>query len=142
MNREAIFAALFDVWTNAAGPQITTTSRKLLNWADVPLSQRPAAFQAQGDEIAVRMTGFPVRWTLDAKIYVYVSTVGAISPGMVMNPILDAIASAFGDPFFGVPQTLGGLVQWARIEGNIVTSEGTLGDDEISVIPVRILAVE
>lgn len=142
MNREAIFSALFDLWTNAAGPQIQTSSRKLLHWVDVPLSQRPAAFQAQGDQIAVRTTGLPIKWTLEAKIYVYVSTAGAASPGAVLNPIVDAITAAFADTPVNGSQTLGGLVQWARVEGDIVTSEGNLGDDEVCIIPIRILAVE
>lgn len=137
MNREPIYAALFGLVS--AAPGLVTTSRKLLHWADVPSSQRPALFQAQVSETAMRVTGQPTRWLLSVRLYLYVSTLGAASPGEVLNPIVDYIDAALADPFPGVSQTLGGLVHYARIEGTMETSEGTLGDDEIAIIPVSIL---
>lgn len=137
MNREAIYAALFALVSDAPG--LVTSSRKLKHWVDVPSNQRPALFQAQKSETAMVETRQPTRWLLAVDLYVYVSTKGAASPGEVLNPILDAITAALADPFPGVPQTLGGMVQYARVEGAIETSEGTLGDDEICIIPVRLL---
>jgi hypothetical protein len=136
MNREAIYGALFTLMQTAPG--LVTTSRTLKHWGDVPANQMPALFMAQGAQTAQTITNQLTRWHLDAKVYVYVSTDGATSPGAVMNPIIDAIATALGN--FPTVQTLGGLVQWARIEGTIETSEGTLGDTEVSIIPIRILA--
>ena len=78
---------------------------------------------------------------LAVRLYVYVATKGAASPGEVLNPILDYIEAALADPFPGQAQTLGGLVEYARIEGLIETSEGTLGDDEVCIIPVMVLTV-
>jgi hypothetical protein len=137
MTREGIYAALFELICQAPG--LVMTSRKLLHWADVPAGQRPALFQAQGGETYSQTTGLPAKRFLSAKLYIYVSTVGAVSPGEVLNPILDAITAMFDNGQAGYRQTLGGLVHYARIEGTIETSEGTLGDDEVAIIPVQIL---
>lgn len=139
MNREPIYAALFALVSEAPG--LITTSRKLQHWADVPATRRPALFQAQVSEAAIRVTRQPTRWMLAVRLYVYVATKGAASPGEVLNPILDYIEAALADPFPGQAQTLGGLVEYARIEGLIETSEGTLGDDEVCIIPVMVLTV-
>ena len=136
MNREAIYSALFDLVCTAPG--LVTTSRKLKHWDDVGPSEMPALFQAQGQQTALQMTGLPARWELTAKLYLYVSTQGAVSPGEVLNPILDAIATALDLTPIG-PQTLGGLVHYARIEGTIETDEGTLGNLAVAIIPVKIL---
>jgi hypothetical protein len=138
MNREAIFSALFALASGAPG--LVTTGRKLRHWSDVSASEMPALFQAQGDQVAIRETRFPTKWLMSAKLYVYVSTEAAASPGEVLNPILDYLTAQLADPFPGVPQTLGGLVEYARIEGTVETSEGTLGNVEVAVVPVMILA--
>jgi hypothetical protein len=141
MNREVIYSALFALISTADG--LATASRKLKHWSDVPATQRPALFQAQGREtvMATAANGLPSRWLLEATLYIYVSAAGATSPGEILNPILDAIATTLDPTPASQPQTLDGLVQYARIEGAIETSEGTLGDDEVALIPVRILTI-
>ena len=139
MNREEIYAALFDLVS--AAPGLVTTSRKLKHWSDVQRSERPALFQVQKSETPKQQTGRPAAWLLHVDLYLYVSTAGAVSPGEVLNPILDHLAGALDNRAAGVPQTLGGLVQWARIEGAIETSEGALGDDEICIVPVQLLTL-
>jgi hypothetical protein len=52
---------------------------------------------------------------------------------------MDAICAALDVNAAGQPQQLGGLAQWARVDGNIETSEGTLGNLEVAIIPIRIL---
>lgn len=99
----------------------------------------PALFQAQGPQVPQTQTGQPSKWHLTAKLWIYVSTQGASSPGEVLNPIVDAIDAALAN--FPIVQKLGGLVQWARIEGDLETSEGTLGDIEVITIPIRMLVV-
>lgn len=137
MNREAIYSALFTLVS--AAPGLVTTSRKLLHWNDVPASQRPALFMSQRREMTEQAYGRPTIWRLEVDLYVYVSTQGSAYPGAVLNPILDAITAKLDNAFAGQPQTLGGLVQWARIEGTIETDEGTLGNDAVAIIPVTIL---
>lgn len=139
MNREAIYSTLFALATSAPG--LVTTNRKLQHWSDVSPSARPALFMAQKRETAMNTTPVPTKWLLEVDLYLYVSTIGATSPGAILNPILDAIAAKLDYQFAGQPQTLGGLVQWARIEGSIETDEGTLGNDAVAIIPVKMLTV-
>lgn len=141
MNREDIHAALFAAIS--ATPGLVTASRRLKHWSDVASSDLPALFLAQGKQVAgpPAAIGLPTRWTLEATIYLYVGTQGTAAPGMVLNPIVDAIAALFDPNGSAAPQTLSGRVEWARIEGTIETSEGMLGDVEVCMIPVRMLAV-
>jgi len=141
IEREPIYAATFDLACQAG--TFLTMSRKLQHWSDVPANQRPALFMAQSNSVALAPTalGQPTRWMLPVKLYIYLSTKGADSPGEVANPIMDALDAIFAPhPAKGI-QTLGGLVQWARIEGTIETAEGTLGDDEVIIVPVNILTL-
>ena len=137
MNREAIYAALFNLLSSVPG--ITTASRTTRHWDSVSPSEMPALFQAQGKQIPATLTNQPTRWTLGATIRLYVSTDGAASPGAVANPIMDAITALFERPAACGPQTLGGLVIYARIEGDVQTSEGSLGTLEVLEIPIRML---
>ncbi len=137
MTREDIFSGLFNLVTTAPG--LVTTSRKLLHWDSVQPSEMPALYQAQGNQTAMAVTRLPTRWLLSATLWIYVSTQGEKSPGEVLNPILDAITTALDQAFPGVPQTIGGLVEYVRIEGAIETFEGTLGSLEICRIPVVML---
>lgn len=137
MNREQIYSALFTVASSAPG--LITSSRKLRHWTDLEPGAMPALFLAQGDQIAQRTTRMPARWLLRASLYIYVHTEGETSPASSMNPILDYLTEQLDDPFPGVPQTLGGLVEYARIEGAIETDEGVLGSIAVAIIPIVML---
>lgn len=137
MNREAVYSALFTLLSSAPG--LITTSRTLRHWSDVQPSEMPALFQAQGDQSVSRQLKLPMRWELMADIWVYVSTDGDLSPGEVINPIVDAICSAI-NPYPSERQTLGGIVYDVYVAGSIKTSSGTLGNIEAVMIPVCIIA--
>lgn len=137
MNREEIYSSLFNLVTTAPG--LVTMDRKLRHWDDVQPTEMPALFQAQGSQIAIPMTRQPTRWMLTATLWIYVRTEGVSSPGIVLNPIVDFVANVLDEAFPGQPQTLGGLVEYARIEGTIETFEGTLGNLEVCRIPVAML---
>ncbi|GHH09360.1 hypothetical protein GCM10008023_05950 [Sphingomonas glacialis] len=139
IQREPIYAALFALVSSVQG--LKTTSRKLKHWNDVQASAMPALFQAQTAQMSNGADFLPVRWTLGALLYLYVSTKGADNPGSVVNPIVDAITHLFEPNAVGGGQTLGGLVQWARIGGTIETSEGTLDNLEVIQIPIHMLAL-
>lgn len=141
MNREAIYSALFAKVQSIQG--LVTISRKLAHWSDVPPSQQPALFCVQGNQSAIPgdpARGLPTKWTLSVDVYVYARTDGGQVPGTVMNPILDAIETALKpDNPMTRTQTLGGLVEHCWIEGDVQTDEGALGDQAVSIVPVRIL---
>lgn len=142
MNREEIYAALFD--RVSIVPGIVVAERRLRHWNDVKSIEQPYLCVAQGNQTATQgnpVKGLYAKWILEADIYVYVQTTGKQIPGSVINPILDAIENALAPPFPDVNkcQTLNGLVEHCWIEGTIETDEGTLGDQAVAIIPVVIL---
>ena len=147
MNREAIKTALFNLiaaiqFDIGKGTQgFATASPKLRHWNDIKVNQQPAFFLSQGPQIplAPPAPGGPRAWHLEYVARIYVNAKGETDPTSVLNPILDAIEALFISPA-REPQTLGGLVEWARIEGTIETFEGTLGDQEVALITIRALA--
>lgn len=137
-SREPVYAALFAKIAAASG--FVTTSRRLLHWADVDPSMQPAMFMAQGSQLCdLQPRGLPSVWHLQAKVYVYAQTQDTDNPGTIINPILDAIATALQPNAIENAQTLGGLVTWCRIEGTIETDEGTLGNQLVAIIPINML---
>lgn len=140
VTREEIGQALFDIVQTLPG--VVTASRRLKHWADVPTEQRPAVFMAQGAQAPQQQTGQPTAWRLSYALHIYVSTSGEQTPAAVLNPILDAIESALKpDQLTGRGPRLGlAGVEWARIDGPIETSEGVLGDTEVAVVPITVLA--
>lgn len=139
MNREAIYAALFT--RLSAIPGLKTTSRILKHWNDVPTEQRPALFTSQAGESPQTQTGQATKWLLMVDVYVYVQTDGTTPPGSVLNPILDAIEAIFPlHPITGKHTLDAPGVEWARIEGQIQTDEGTLGNQAVAIVPIHILA--
>jgi hypothetical protein len=137
INREAIYAALFAKLAASAGYALT--SRRLKHWNDVSKEQQPALFMAQGNQTANTVRGQPTRWTLSVDAYIYARTDGAATPGLILNPLLDAVEAALAPNAIENAQTLGGLVEWCRIEGAIETDEGTLGDQAVAIVPISIL---
>jgi hypothetical protein len=137
MNREIIYSSLLDLLSAASG--ITTASRRLKHWADVAPADHPALFMVQKSETATVVTGQPTRWSLRVDVYLYVRGASDISPASILNPTLDAVTAALMPATSASgPQTLGGLVTYARIEGAIETDEGTLGDQAVAIIPIQI----
>lgn len=135
--REAVYQALFARLSSIAG--FVTVSRKLKHWADVDASSQPALYQAQVRETPENVVnGLAQKWTLDVDLYVYVHTSGDESPSIQLNQLVDAIEQRLQpDNALQRTQTLGGLVQWVRISGTIETSEGTLGDQAVAIIPIQ-----
>lgn len=56
-----------------------------------------------------------------------------------LNPILDAITAALAPAPAMSRQTLGGLVEYAAIDGNIDISEGVMGDRTVAFIPIKVI---
>lgn len=139
MNRETIYAALFAKVNAING--IVTSSRILQHWNDVTPRDQPALFQTQVNESPEQRKGLPPKWTLRAQLYLYVNRGGdhKIIPSQKINELIDKIETALKPDGNGF-QTLGGIVSHCWIDGTIVTSEGLLGDQEVAIIPIGILA--
>lgn len=138
MTREPIYAALFAKLQSIPG--VATSSRRLLHWNDCPTESQPAIYMTQGDQFGEhQLKGSPYKWDLSISVYVYVRVEESAAPAPIINPILDAIELALASPMVGIPQTLGGLCDACYIDGAIQTFEGTLGSQEVAIVPIKIL---
>jgi hypothetical protein len=141
MQREPIYAALWAL-LEAAYPW-ETSSRLLKHWSDIDSRHQPAMFMAQVGEQASTLTNNKTIWRLSVNVYVYANNYdnSGTLPSQQLNLLLDAITKAIEPDYPDVQwrQTLGGLVEYARIEGEIKTDEGVLGDQAVAIIPIQIL---
>lgn len=141
MNREAIYSALFKLLQKM--DNVTTFDRILAHWDDVSPNMQPALYMTVVSQQAEQVTGFPTRYYLDAKLWIYThrDTAGVV-PSVQMNMLLDeldAVLAPAPSPLF--KQTLGGLVEHCWINGEIQTDEGTLGNQAVAIVPIRLLVV-
>lgn len=149
MQREAIYSALFaklTALTEGGSPLFKTATRKVKTWEDVPPEDSPALLLKADRERQLREINRPTKWEFDTAVLLYVHT-GAqndstIVPNQVLNPLLDAIGACLpvDDQVRGAC-TLGGLVYSAAINGDIQIFLGSLGDEAVAVIPMRIITV-
>lgn len=144
MIRESIYAALFNLLnglTVGGAPAFKTVSRQLRLWSDVNVADTPALFIVQRGETAKVVQKLPTVWSFKLDLYLYVNTGGDTNktPSTIFNPLIDAIENALM-PAPGVEeQLLGGLASYGRIDGEIKTDEGVLGDWGVVIIPIMIL---
>ncbi len=142
MIRENIYDALYSLLGTVPG--IVTREERLRHWNDVGPEECPYLCVAMGNEKHVRdKSGLRDRIWITPKLYIYVKTTGLLVPRKVINPILDQLQIIFdpSDATLG-KQTLGGLVEHVRIDGEILTFEGTLGDTEVATVPLQILTTQ
>ena len=137
---EPIYSAL---WTRLSGiAGLKTKTRRLLHWADVPTSQRPALFMAQASQIPTQQRGLPVIWQCNVDVYLYINTPSPEIPAIELNEYLGKIRAALApDSLNDNVCTLGGLVHNCYISGPIETDEGTLGDESVAVVPITFITV-
>lgn len=139
-SRETIFAALFSALQGAYAWQ--TCSRRLQNIQDVAPESFPAAFQIQGQEAITYQGDVPAygEWQADWLLYAY-NDDPTVAPSTQLNSMIDAALTALTPtPGPTVRNTLGGLVEFAAVKGNIEVFEGFLdGNRALAIIPIRVL---
>jgi len=147
--RETIYQALFNlaVYGTVIAPASPpanfpwkTFSRRLVHWTDVPAAMQPAIYVTQVSEDAKFTHKLPTIWSLNADIYMYANTGGDQKqvPASFLNPLVDQLVANLLPNQLTGEQTLGGLVEYCRIDGSIITDEGALGDQAVVVIPVKL----
>jgi hypothetical protein len=145
MIRENIYAELFNILqglTIGGKPAFKTISRQLQMWSDVNIADTPALYIVQRSELARVVQKLPTIWELKLSLYLYVNTGGDTTktPSSIFNPLVDAIEDILvPNPPALQEQLLGGLVTYCRIDGEILTDEGVLGDWGVVIIPIMIL---
>lgn len=142
-DREAVFSALFAKMVTAYAWKNTPTRRVLL-WTDVPTEQRPSMHQFEGhDETWEWPNSANPRVYLEASIFIYTackdpSVIGTTILNDVLTSVTNALLPSGADLTTG-RQTLGGLVQWARIQGSVTRVPGDIDGDGMAIVPIRIL---
>lgn len=136
--REAVYAALFAKLQTVPGLKVC--SRRLQNCQDMQPEDLPAAFQMQGNQSLKFSGANPANntWKADWLLYAHTSDL-SIAPSTVLNGMVEASTAALAPPPAFDKQTLGGLVEYAAIDGDIQIFEGVLGDRAIAILPISIV---
>jgi hypothetical protein len=142
-DREAIYAALFElVSSRTVYPWASAPARRIKLWGEVDPSLRPTLFQFEGGEETFSWSNHPnPSVILQAKLFIYFNAKDEAVPGAtLMNQILNGVTNALiptgAAAFMRGVQNLGGLVQYARIEGSVFRDPGDLDGDGMIVIPI------
>ena len=134
---EQVFSALFAQLQTASG--ITTFSRRLKQAKDVMPEESPAMYQVEGEFTSHYTPGLPPAWDLTAVLVVVVvqgdDTIPMSPP---LNAAIDGITQALAPTPPAGPQTLGGVVYSAAIDGKVDIFEGAASNTAVAFIPVRI----
>jgi len=137
-SRESIYAALFAQLQTISG--LATSSRRLKNVQDMQPEELPAAFQVQEKQSGKYTGTTPTRLTLRASwlFYAHSSDV-TVAPSTALNNLVDQASEILAPANPGMRNTLGGLVEYAAISGDIEVFEGVLGDRAIAIVPIEIV---
>lgn len=113
-----------------------TTSTRLKLWADVPI--KPGAYlvtHKERDEY--RGLGL-LRRRLELGIWCY-TTASDAEPGQdQLDTLMQAFENTFNipDDYSTNSNTLGGLVYWCRIEGQVFKDPGDIDNDTMLIVPL------
>lgn len=142
LNRELIYGSLFTRLQALTAQGFVTVSRRLRHVNDVNDTEMPYLAMAQGSETASYDAGRTPIWYLRCKLYVYIKDPAGAIPGQLANTLMDAVTAVFTPDNANVNSfTMGGIVHYCRIDGTIETSEGTLGEQMIAIIPIEMKAI-
>jgi hypothetical protein len=141
--RETIYQALFNLMKGSI-QGLRNVCRRSVVFSDLPPEQQPALYLEQiGESPKTGPTGgLAYQWDMDVMLGLYVFNEDPDQVFPNMNPLLDAIEAALpGDnprSPGGHPQTLGGLVEWARLTGEEKPYSGAKGGQGFAYVPARI----
>jgi hypothetical protein len=139
--RETIYAALFAQLQSALTPTFKTVSRRWQPPDQISPADRPALYQVETGEIAAtsqKIAGLGIIWNLKLDLVIYSSgnTDPGSTPSQELNALLDAVEAALRNLTIGSPQSLGGKVYNARIDGKLEIVENVAGAIAMAVVPV------
>lgn len=144
-SRETIYSSLFTLLSNAlTSLGFITLSRHPANWTNVAPEDQPAMFMQQISEKAIVLPSPapPTKWELlvDVVLYVNVGSDPTALSSTLLNAAVDAIESRI--PIGIKVQNLGlqGVIE-VRINGNVEYALGSLAEQGIALVPIRIVAV-
>ncbi len=143
--REQAAVALYNLVSDASARVVglQTSSRRLRHPSDVDGSQMPALFQVQVPEKQDHQyVGVPAKRTMHFELWLYTSDPqeDSIVPISQLNAMVQAIEAALSADMMMNPNTLGGLVYSARIDGTVEYYENLTKDGKsIAILPVQVI---
>lgn len=147
MQREIIYNAILAqlqlLLLPPFGLTIPTISRDFKHWTDSP--NQPAMYLVEEKHHSTFVSGFPLKWKLEDSIWIYAKKDPNMLGIQYINGILDGLESLLSPPVAGVPgqptpqyvNTLGGLVQWCAISGQLDFNGGYLGDQAVARVTIE-----
>jgi len=147
IDREAVYVALFDRLKSALAGDVVFFTRRHL--ATMECQVQPALVMVASTQGAEQALGTPPVWTLGAEVLLYVQTANVESPDTLLHAIVrkveDALAYQHPEPV-GPGElrstTLGGLCQYAWINGDIEFEPGIGTGQAVVGIPVGMVVAE
>lgn len=147
LNREAVYSALAAlVFTNpiidaAQGGYFVSTGRYLPHVATVDPNKCPALYMFQLPETREFFgAGAPPKRTLNVSFIAYLSRDNdAVLPAAEVNAAADVIDDVLTPSNPQNVITLGGLVEWVRIQPNMSPYEGLLQEKSVLVANIAML---
>jgi hypothetical protein len=141
VTREIVFQALFARLQGIPG--IVSTSRRMTLPAQVAPGDQPCLMLWEQPEIARNQTGMPDKRVWEAwAVLVFTNTDQTIAGATIINPMLEALEAALSVDDYGRNVcSLGGLVHYARIEGNVIKETGDTDTTGLggAVVPIKIM---
>lgn len=136
--REEVFAALYAELKTLPG--LMTVSRRLVSIEDVPDENFPAAYQMQGNQKLEFQGATPTLNAWSASWLLYVREPDTTqAPSTALNALIDAACGVLQPAAPFARNTLGGLVEYVAIDGDIEVFEGVLGDRALAILPLKIV---
>lgn len=141
---DAIYALVKDV------SPFLSSSRRLRLPSDVPAADRPAICVTSPDEVYGGTSANLSQRTWNYRVFCYFSaaavdpaaTEAGWAPMDIADQIMDALDAAIqqvdGADIPGGLRTLGGLVQWCQISGNVIKVPGDLNGDGLLIVPLQV----
>lgn len=139
--RQAVADALLKLLKTSTY-QWTTVDNTTQVWDNFPIADQPAALLLKvGEDIMQERVFGAAKYTLHYKILCYFrgDAESHTAPETFYNPALDALDALFKSVPPGLPQTLGGLVAHAWIEGATLVAGGILDSQIVLAVPVKVL---
>lgn len=143
--RETYYGAL---WTqletlaktaNPSGPFVTL-GRRVRLLEDMEDGELPALFMGVASQEMARVTKSPPRHFLDALLFVYAANPDdTVAAAIALNGYIDVIEALLAAPPGFEEQTLGGAVEFCRLDGKLEIFDGPRGVRAAAILPVKML---
>lgn len=139
--RETIYNALLGRAESISPYPFKLVSRQPQPWTNLDAGNLPALFQWERGETEKQTTYGLGRWTAKVAWMVLFQPSQNASDVVAsrMNPVLDALEASLLADVPGQKQTLGGLVENAWIDGEVIKELGVLSTIAALVIPITVI---